>query len=73
MYSPKEVSAAVRKHFATAQQPHSRDIFINQKILPLDKVINQQEGIPLFTLKNIYLTLNQNYISMLIKFNKQIT
>ena len=31
--------------FATAQQPHSRDIFINQKILPLDKLINQQEGI----------------------------
>ena len=31
--------------FATAQQPHSRDIFINQKILPLEKLINQQEGI----------------------------
>ena len=31
--------------FATAQQPHSRDIFINQKMLPLDKLINQQEGI----------------------------
>ena len=31
--------------FATAQQPDSRDIFINQKILPLDKLINQQEGI----------------------------
>ena len=29
--------------FATAQQPHSRDI-INQKNLPLDKLINQQKG-----------------------------
>ena len=31
--------------FATGQKPHSRDIFINQKMLPLDKLINQQEGI----------------------------
>ena len=31
--------------FATAHQPHSRDIFINEKILPLDKLINQQEDI----------------------------
>ena len=31
--------------FATAQQPRSRDILLNQKILPLDKLINQQEGI----------------------------
>ena len=31
--------------FATLQQPHSWDIFLNQKILPLDKLINQQEGI----------------------------
>ena len=31
--------------FATAQQPHSMDIFLNQKIIPLDKLINQQEGI----------------------------
>ena len=36
---------SVRTPFATAQQPHSRDIFINQKILPLDKLINQQKGI----------------------------
>ena len=34
---------SVRALFATAQQPHSRDIFINQKNLPLDKRINQQE------------------------------
>ena len=31
--------------FDTAQQPHSRNIFTNQKILPLDKLINQHEGI----------------------------
>ena len=31
--------------FATAQQPHLRDIFINPRILPLDKLINKQEGI----------------------------
>ena len=41
MYSPKEVSA----YFATVQQPHSRDMFINQKFLSLDKLINQQEGL----------------------------
>ena len=42
MYSPKR---SVRTFFAAAHQPHSRDIFINQKILPLDKQINQQECI----------------------------
>ena len=36
---------SVHALFATAQQPHSRDTFLNQKILPLDKLINQQEGI----------------------------
>ena len=36
---------SVRTQFATAQQPNSRDIFTNQKILTLDKLINQQEGI----------------------------
>ena len=36
---------SVHTLFATAQQPHSRDIFINQKNFPLDKLINQQEGI----------------------------
>ena len=30
---------------STAQQPHSRDIFINQNILSLVKLIKQQEGI----------------------------
>ena len=36
---------SVRALFATSQQQHSRDIFLNHKILPLDKLINQQEGI----------------------------
>ena len=36
---------SVRALFATAQQPHSKDIFLNKKTLPLDKLINQQEGI----------------------------
>ena len=36
---------SVRALFATAQQQHSRDIFLDQKILPLDKLINQQKGI----------------------------
>ena len=36
---------SVRAVFATAQQPDSRDIFLNQKILPLDKPINGKEGI----------------------------
>ena len=35
----------MRALFATAQQPHSRDIFLIQKIFPLDKLINQQEGL----------------------------
>ena len=35
---------SVRTLFATAQQPHSRGI-LNKKKLPLDKLINQQEGI----------------------------
>ena len=35
----------VRALFATAQQPHSRDIFLYQKFFPLDKFICQQEGI----------------------------
>ena len=43
---------SVRALFAPAQQPHSRDIFLNQKILPLDKLINQQEGIVAYKLIN---------------------
>ena len=35
----------MRALFATAQQPHSRNIFLKQKILPLDTLINQKEGI----------------------------
>ena len=42
MYSSKEVSACTLCYCSAA---HSRDIFINKKILPLDKLINQQEGI----------------------------
>ena len=30
---------------STAQQPHSRDVFMGQKILPLDELIKLQEGI----------------------------
>ena len=36
---------SVRALFATAQQPHSRDISFHQKNVHLDKLINQQEGI----------------------------
>ena len=44
--------------FATAQQPHSRDIFINQKILPLDKLINQQDGMLAYKVINGTFLLN---------------
>ena len=43
---------SVHTLFATAQQPVSRDIFINQIILPLDKLINQQEGILAYKVMN---------------------
>ena len=49
---------SVRTLLATAQQPHSRDIFINQKILPLDKLINQQEGILAYKIINGTFQLN---------------
>ena len=51
---------SVRTLFATAQQPQSRDIFINQKILPLDKLINQQEGILAYKVINGTYLLNDN-------------
>ena len=44
--------------FATAQQPHSRDIFINKKKLPPDKLINQQEGILAYKVINGTYLLN---------------
>ena len=47
---------SVRTLFATAQQPHSRDIFINKKVLPLDKLINQQEGVL------VYKVINDTYL-----------
>ena len=48
----------MRTLFATAQLPHSRDIFINQNILPLDKLINQQEGILAYKVSNGTYLLN---------------
>ena len=48
---------SVHALFATAQQPHSRDIFLNQKILHLDKLINQQEGILAYKVINAYTCL----------------
>ena len=47
----------MRTLVATAQQPHSRHIF-NQKILPLDKLINQQEGILAYKVINGTYLLN---------------
>ena len=41
----KAQNTSVSTLFTTTQQPHSRDIFMNQKLLPLDKLINHQEGI----------------------------
>ena len=49
---------SVRTLFATAQQPHSRDIFIIQKNLPLDKVTNQHEGILAYKVINDTFLLN---------------
>ena len=49
---------SVRTLFATSQQPHSRDIFINQKILLLDKLIKQQEGILAYKVINGTYLLN---------------
>ena len=49
---------SVRTLFATAQQPHSKDIFINQKFLPLNKLINQQEGILTYKIINAAHLLN---------------
>ena len=42
----------MRALFATAQQPQSRDIFLNHKIFPLDKLINQQERILAYKVMN---------------------
>ena len=49
---------SVRTLFAIAQQPNSRDIFINQKILPLDELINQQEGMLAYKVINGTFLLN---------------
>ena len=55
MYSPKDVSSYTLCYRSAA---HSRDIFINQKILPLDKLINQQEGILAYKVINGTFLLN---------------
>ena len=39
--------------FAAVQKQHSGDIFLNQKILPLDILINQQEGILPYKVINV--------------------
>ena len=36
---------SLRALFPIEQQPHSMDVFLSQNILPLDKLINNQEGI----------------------------
>ena len=54
MYYTKEIRACTI--FATTQQPHSKDIFLNQKIIPLDKMINQQELIL------AYKVINRTYL-----------
>ena len=48
----------MRTLFATAQLPHSRDIFINKKFLPLDKLIDKQEGILAYKVINGTYLLN---------------
>ena len=57
---------SVRALFANAQQPHSRDIFLNQKILTLDKLIiglsgDLRSSSSLCTFKN---KLRQLYLSL---------
>ena len=42
----------MRALFATAQQAHTGDIFLNKKNLPFDKLINQQEGILAYKVVN---------------------
>ena len=44
---------SVHTLFAAAQQLHSRVIFINQKILPPDKLIRQQESLLLYKVINM--------------------
>ena len=49
---------SVRTLFATAQKLHLRDVSINRKKLPLDKLINQQEGILAYKVINGTYLLN---------------
>ena len=46
----------MRALFATVQQQHSRDLFLTQKFLLLDKLINQQQGILAYNIINSILT-----------------
>ena len=71
MYCNKGIRAYVYYLFCDhSQQPHLRDVFLNQKISPidLDKFINQQEGILAYTVINgpyllgDILTNRNNYI-----------
>ena len=69
--------SSVRTLFSNAQQPHSRDIFINQKILPMDKLINQQEGIlPYKVIYGTYLlndVLNHGDVRHQIQLKNMVT
>ena len=58
MYCTNEIRACTI--FATAQQPHSRDIFLNEKIMFLDKLINQQEVIFAYKVINGMYLLGDN-------------
>ena len=44
------------------QQLHSRDIFLNKKMLSLDKLINQQEGILVYKVINGTYLLGRHYL-----------
>ena len=56
MYCSKDVSAYTRCYGSAAQ---SGRFFSNQKILPLDKLINQQEGILAYKVNNGTYLLNE--------------
>ena len=58
LYVQPKRGQSVHSSLYTAQQPHSRDIFINQKILPLYKLINQEEGILAYKVINGTFLLN---------------
>ena len=61
-------------HSLIVTEPNSRDILINQKILPLDKLINQKEDILAYKLINGTYLLNDflNHGDVGIKSNLEI-